>query len=532
MKTWPIAAGCASLVVLLAVLLAVPGPAGAQDELRIARVLRSVGDDAEVLVSVPRPLSGRTLATSAFAVTVDGSPVTPTVVRAYGRGFDVAIVLETSSSATEEQFVATKAAAVEFVLQQPADTRISLVASDPSQVVLGFTADRAALVAAIRRLTRAPGDGLVAALDLAARSIDVTHPVTIIAAPTAGESTLPATALRDERAESLRSGPSQLFAVGAVSAPLAALAAESGGFAQKADVRQLVGAFDAVSLDLAGRYGLSFAVPANATRIDVRVTAPEGTSAASFALPSSAGKSTGTAGTTTRVAENPIAAARSADDSDDSSAALLAALGVVGVLAVVLLGVALVRRSRRGAPPSLLSAAAPPTAFAAPVAAVAGPSMAPPPPPPPTPPPGLPAPPPPPLPPPLPTVDLRGAELPSTFAGYTLTALCDDGEFAELCAAVESCGIVVLQAYTADEALRAVVTGRARALYVDGALTQARELAAAVRQRNDAGWSSCPTLVHDSRRGPPDPALLAVADAYIATPIDGSRVVAALTTRD
>ena len=117
------------------------------------------------------------------------------------------------------------------------------------------------------------------------------------------------------------------------------------------------------------------------------------------------------------------------------------------------------------------------------------------------------------------------------MAGYALTALCDDVEIVELRAAVEPTGIVVSQAHSVDEALRDVVTGRARALYVDSAMSHARELAAAVRQRNNAGWSSCPTLVHDSHRGPPDPALMAVADAVIAEPIDASRVVAALATR-
>ena len=117
------------------------------------------------------------------------------------------------------------------------------------------------------------------------------------------------------------------------------------------------------------------------------------------------------------------------------------------------------------------------------------------------------------------------------MVGYALTALCEDGELAELRAAVEPCGIVVSQAHTVDEAMRAFVTGRAKALYVDGTVSHARELAAAVRQRNDAGWSSCPTLVHDSHQGPPDPALMAVADAFIAAPIDASRVVAALATR-
>ena len=117
------------------------------------------------------------------------------------------------------------------------------------------------------------------------------------------------------------------------------------------------------------------------------------------------------------------------------------------------------------------------------------------------------------------------------MVGYALTALCDDDEVAELRAAVEPCGIVVSQAYTADEALRAVVTGRAQAIFVDATASHARELAAAVRQRNDAGWSSCPTLVHDPHHEPHDPALIAVADAFIAEPIDASRVVAALATR-
>ncbi|MEO5841609.1 MAG: hypothetical protein ABIQ73_01670 [Acidimicrobiales bacterium] len=459
---------------------------------------------------MPRALSGRTLASSSFSVILDGRPVNTIATREVGGGFDVALVIETSTSGPEQLFLAAKAAAVEFILRQPAGTRVELLASDPPAVTLAFTADHAALVSAIKTLSRSPGDGLVNALVLAARPNDSSHSVTVVAVATAAESTVPAAALRDDRADSLRSGPSQLFAVGAVSEPLAQLAAESGGFARPADARQLVGAFDSVSSDLAGRYRLTFPVPANALRLEIRVTAPEGSSSALVALPSGAAKSAGTAGTAPAV-DNGIAAARSAGDSNDSTARmiLLAIVLVVALLVAGLVALFVVRRSRRRRQFSL-------SLVLAPYEATAPPSQ------PPS------APPPPPAP---PIVDLRLAAVPAALAGYALTALCDDDEIAELRAAVEPCGIVVSQARSVDEALREVVTGRARALYVDGSLSQARELAAAVRQRNDAGWSSCPTLVHDSHDGPPDPALMAVADAFIAAPIDASRVVAALAAR-
>jgi hypothetical protein len=364
------------------------------------------------------------------------------------------------------------------------------------------------LVGAIRTLPRAPGDRLVAALDIATRLTDTSRPVTIIAAATAADATVPATALRDDRAAEIRTGPSQLFAVGAVSAPLAQLAADTGGFARNADTRQLLGAFDAVSFDLAGRYGLTFPVPTNASLLEVRVTAPEGTAVASVALSSGAAKNASTAGTTPGEGDNGIAAARSAGNSNDWPARTVAIVLVIGLLTVGLIGVFEFRRLRRRRQLSLVLA--PYTA---------------------TPPPQTPPLPPPPLPlPPLPTVDLRRPEVPLPLVGYALTALCDDDEVAELRAAVEPCGIVVSQAYTADEALRAVVTGRAQAIFVDATVSHARELAAAVRQRNDAGWSSCPTLVHDPHHDLHDPALMAVADAFIDEPIDASSVVAAIAT--
>jgi hypothetical protein len=433
--------------------------------------------------------------------------VSASVTREVGSGFDIALVIETSTSATEQLFVATKAAAVEFVLEQPPETRIALFASDPPALPLGYTADRAATVNAIKDLSRAPGVGLVAALDLAARTNDASHRVTIVAAATASDSTVSATALGDEPTASLRTGPSQLYAVGVVSDPLAQLAADTGGFARSVDTKQLFGAFDSVSADVAGRYRLALPVAPGATRVDVRVTAPEGTAAVSVPLSSGSAESASTSTTSPQNVDNGITAARSSGNTSDNSNLVNGAI-VLGVVLVGLLAAFVALRLRRRA--QLLSA---------PLAPATATAVAPR----------------PPLPPPLPTVDLREADrLAPTLTpltGYPLTALCDDDDIVDLRAAVESCGIVVSQVRTVDEALRDVVTGRARALFVDSAVSHARELAAAVRQRNEAGWSSCPTLVHDSHRGPPDPALLAMADAVIDGPVDTSHVVAALAPR-
>jgi hypothetical protein len=125
-------------------------------------------------------------------------------------------------------------------------------------------------------------------------------------------------------------------------------------------------------------------------------------------------------------------------------------------------------------------------------------------------------------------IDLTASGPHAPLAGYPLTALCSDAEVVELRAAVEPSGIVVSQAQTIDEAMRDVVSGRARALYLDGARAEARLLAAAVRQRNNAGWSACPTFVYVPPRTVPDPAIIALADVVVTAPLDASRVVATL----
>ena len=503
-KAWAIAVVCASVVAMVGA----PRTAAAQDELRIARVSRSAGVDTEVLVSVPRALSGRTLPSSAFTVTVDGSAVATTATRESGRGYDAVLVIETSATADEPRFVATKAAVVEFVLQLPSESRVAVVASDPPAVVLDYSADRAAVVRAVRELARAPGTSLAAALELAATKNDATNRATIVTAATAADTTLPAAALMGNQVSALRRAASQLFAVGVVGDPLAQLAADSGGIARTADVRQLVGAFDAVAADLAGRYRLAFAVPPDAARLDVRVTAPAASGAATVTLSAGAGKNVGAPSTTsppptaTPGTDNGVSAARSANDESNDLSALTVAL-IIGLLAAGVLIVLLAVRSRRRPQPARSPATIGPPAVVLPPL----------------------QPPPPAAPPPL--VDLRHEEVgaPDPLAGYSLTALCSDAEAAELRAAVASYGIAVTQARMVDDVLREVVAGRTRAVYIDSAMPLARELATAVRQRNDARWSSCRLLVHVSSNGIIDPTLMAMADAIITSPIVASHVV-------
>ena len=506
-KVWAIALFCASVVSILGL----ARPAVAQDELRIAEVLRPAGADAEVIVSVPRALSGRTLPASAFAVTVDGNPVRATVAHEAGRGYEVALVIETSATAEESRFVATKAAAVEFVLRLLSETRVAILASDPPAVVLDYTSDRAAVVRAIRDLKRTPGSGLVTALDLAARNDDAQHHITLVAAATAGVATVPEAALMGEQTAALRRASSQVYAVGVVSEPLAQLAADSGGVAHLVDDRQLVGAFDSVVADLNGRYRLTLPMPSGATRLDVRVSATEGSATAAFAMSPQIGKAIGTPTTTAvSTAVNGVTAARSTDDADDSSTARVAFVLGLFVVGLAITFVALRLQNRRE--PSLLTPVA-----AAPSAIVAA-SPPPPPPPPPVP---LPLPPEPEL------VDLVAEEVgaPDPLAGYTITALCGDLELAELRAALASYGVVITQVTMVDEALRDVVAGRTRAVYLDSAMPQARDLATAVRQRNDARWSTCRLLLHVSNQGISDPTLMAMADAIVTSPIVASHVV-------
>jgi hypothetical protein len=480
-------------------------PALAQDELRIARVSRAAGADAEAIVSVPRALSGRSLPASAFAVAVDGNSVPATAAHEAGRGYDVALIIETSASAEEPRFVATKAAAVEFVLRLLSETRVALIASDPPSLVLDYSADRGAVVRAIRDLKRTPGTGLVTALDLAARGDDAAHRVTLVTAATAGAATMPAAALMGEQAAALRRASSQVFAVGVVAEPLAQLAADSGGVAFAADERQLVGAFDSVVADLSGRYRLTFPVASDAKRLEVRVSAPEGSRSATVELSAGFGKSVGTPTTTAVPVDNGVSAARSAKDSsaDSSSGQVALAIGLLAIGLLITFVAIRLSRQRKPAPLSLIET---PTALAAP-------------------------PPPPPVPPPLPPepelVDLVAEEVgaPDPLGGYTVTALCGDLEVAELRAALASYGVVVTQVTMVDEALRDVVAGRTRAVYIDSAMPQARELATAVRQRNDARWSTCRLLLHVSNQGISDPTLMAMADAIVTSPIVASHVV-------
>jgi hypothetical protein len=490
---------------LFALLVAAPRTATAQDEVRIAQVLRPAGADAEVLISVPRALSGRTLSADAFTVTVDGANVGSDATRESGAGFDVSLVIETSSSAPEDVFVATRAAAVEFVLVQPSGTRVAVYTSDPPALVSGFTTDRSATIKVLREMRQAPGTGLGQAITIAKRSSDPSSS-TIIAAATAGEATSSADAIRGVFAQP---GAQQVFTVGVLSEALVQLAELNGGFAQRADRAQLVGAFDAIAADIAGRYRLRIPVGADADKLAITVRTPDGSGAGAISLRPATGKRASNGDV-----ETDVSAARVADDEGSDDRFPTAVVAIVGCVVLLGLGLAFVWTRRHPTKADTLPRLVTPATAAMvvvppPLAPAASAPVAPAP----------------------PLVAPAASAPPPRLHGYPMTALCNDREVSGLRAALASTGIVVSQAETMDEALRDVITGRARALYVDGTLADALPLAAAVRQRNEAGWSACPLFVHTPNGTRLDPAIARLADVVVTNPFAASQVIDALASR-
>jgi hypothetical protein len=303
----------------------------------------------------------------------------------------------------------------------------------------------------------------------------------------------------------------QLFAVGAVSDSLVQMAIQSGGIAYEADRAQLVGAFDAIAADVSGRYRLLVPVAPDAGTLAIAVRAPEGTGMASVSLRSPSAKNAST-GVQPNLADDAVSAARSARGGSGNGFPTEVAV-LVGC--VVLVGAVLGGVWARRTPAPATAASAPAAAASASAASLATASAA---------------------------VASLAVALPTApgstttalappLPGFPITALCDEQEVAALRAAVSWSGAVVAQAQTADEALRDVVTGRARALFLDATMPESRTLAAVMRQRNDAGWSVCPTIVHAPRVSQFDSSIAQLADVLIRGPIEGARLVEALESR-
>lgn len=127
--------------------------------------------DVTLTVEPPPALFDEELPEDAFTVTENGAERTVEVTARPATDLEVVLTLDTSGSVAGKPMTALRKAAVEFVEQMPADTRIGVVRFDSQpEVVQAPTADHEAVVDGIRELEprsdTALYDAVVGTLDL------------------------------------------------------------------------------------------------------------------------------------------------------------------------------------------------------------------------------------------------------------------------------------------------------------------------------------------------------------------------------
>ena len=106
-------------------------------------------------------------------VTIDGEPVATTVSPMASGDLSVALVIDTASSLTAQEFAAVRSGAAEFVVRLPEGARTMVVAGGGEpQVVAPLSADRAEALSAISALRTGGSTGTKAGTRLAAQSLE------------------------------------------------------------------------------------------------------------------------------------------------------------------------------------------------------------------------------------------------------------------------------------------------------------------------------------------------------------------------
>lgn len=278
---------------LLALLLAVPGTAAAQDATEAAPLGLEVLDarlhpDIQIIVSLPAGMVDSTLDESAFTVTENGVPVPTRVAPVPTEGLDVVLLMDTSGSMRGAALTSAKGAADAFVAQMPAEVGVAVVAfGAEAKVVSPFGAERSDTLSAIGSLVArgetALYDGLVAGTALFA---DTTGNRRVVVMLSDGGDTVSSGTLEDAIV-ALLSKDVRFYAVELQTSendhePLARLGAASDGRVVPAgDPDALDGIFGEVAASIVSQYVINYRSPSfGDTNIAVTVAGASGALAA------------------------------------------------------------------------------------------------------------------------------------------------------------------------------------------------------------------------------------------------------------
>lgn len=243
------------------------GPAAIAADARLDVASTSTGPDRQVsaVVSAPRELAGVEVPPEAFTVFENGRPRRAEVRRLPSEGLDVVLVLDTSGSMTGGPLAAAKAAAVEFITQMPAGTRVAVVGFGATvRVASGFSADRRALAAAVNNLTARGETALYDALAAtAAQLLAQAGPRRSVVVLSDGGDTVSRASL-EAAAAGLVAARTEVFAVALATSEsdgqvLARLAGEATRVVAADNPAALAGAYSAIASRLVNRYDVRFA---------------------------------------------------------------------------------------------------------------------------------------------------------------------------------------------------------------------------------------------------------------------------------
>jgi hypothetical protein len=271
------------VAVLAFALLWVAVPAAAQvpteesEDLVISEVDASAYPQIAMTVAPPRLLAPAELGADAFTVAENNENRPVTVTRLANEALHIALVLDTSLP--PEVFRDAQGAALDFVLELPTGTRVTVVrAGETPQVVLPSTTDLASVTTAIGNVALAPGRAMYDAILLADSELRTSEQARrTVLLFTGGRDTKSAASLAAVTQRLASSGTS-LYAVeltgGDDAGALASVAANVGGRSVEASSSALVGAYQRVAEVLLNQYQVTFqATSRGRARVDVRVVA-------------------------------------------------------------------------------------------------------------------------------------------------------------------------------------------------------------------------------------------------------------------
>lgn len=263
----------------------IPVPAFAQTEtaLEVTDVDSDTPPFVNLTVTAPRELVGEKLTADHFTVHEAGVERPAAVRKLPNDSLEVVLVIDTSGSMQGDPIAAAQEAAVGFVEEMPAGTRISIVGfGDAPEVASPFTTDRDDLVAAIAGLEATGETALYDAIAVGQEALAGTgDPNTrefLVVLSDGGDSV--STRTLDETVAGLAGADLGFFAVALATSDsdLGALAqlsqASDGKVAAASDPSEIVRVYDAIASQLVNQYELRYRAGAEGeTALQVRLEA-------------------------------------------------------------------------------------------------------------------------------------------------------------------------------------------------------------------------------------------------------------------